>query len=336
MQRIFDPGWEKDGILRTMASFGRAVAYCIALSLMAGPIFAQTDEERDQARQLMDQGDELAEKKMHIEALGAYQKAHAIMNVPTTGIEVVRMLLSLGRLIEAKKVCRSVVALPVQPDEPTAFAEARTDASTLATELDARIPHLRVILPPSSRLYIDGAEVTGVRPGEPVAIDPGTHVVEARAPSKSVTKSVRVDEREQKTVDFSLPKPKPVAVPARQAPPRDEPRSSTTKSGPSTTRILGWTGIGVGGAGILFGAITGGLAIDKRSELDDGGCVDGSCPRGRASDVDSYNRLRTFSSLGLIGGAVLVTGGALLLGFGEGSSQRTGRTTWPGAAKLSF
>lgn len=286
----------------------------------------------------MDQGDELADKKMHIEALGKYQKAHAIMNVPTTGIEVVRMLLSLGRLIEAKKVCTEVVALPVQPDEPTAFADARTAASKLATELDARIPHLSVKLPPNTRLYIDGVEVTGLEPSDPLAIDPGTHVVEARASSTSVTKNVRIDEREQRMVDLTPPKPRSKAtpLPPRRSAPAPEPRTPKTGGGPSTTRILGWTGIGIGGAGILFGAITGGLAMDKRSELDDAGCVDGSCPKGRGRDVDSYNRLRTFSSVGLIGGAVFATAGALLLGFGDSSSQRTGRTKWRNAAQLSF
>lgn len=316
-----------------MESFGWGVASVLAVALLALPASAQTDEERDQARQLMDQGDELAEKKMHIEALGAYQKAHAIMHVPTTGIEVVRMLLSLGRLIEAKQVCAEVVGLPVQPEEPTAFADARRDADKLASDLEARIPRLSVRLPPNSKLYIDGAEHPEVSDSEPFAIDPGPHALEARSAIKSVTKHIRIEEREEKQVDLTSPKPRRATPPPKRPAPVAAPLS---ESGGNTTRILGWTGIGIGGAGIIFGTVTGALAMGKRSDLDDAGCVDGSCPPGRADDVDTYNRLRTFSSVGLIGGAVFATAGALLLGFGGDSSSRTGRTTWPSGAKLTF
>lgn len=317
-----------------MASLGR-VECVIAIVLTTVPAHAQSDQERDQARQLMDRGDELADEKMHIEALAAYQKAHAIMHVPTTGIEIVRMLLSLGRLIEAKQVCAEVVALPVQPDEPTAFAEARTDADKLATELDGRIPRLSVRLPPSSKLYIDGAEHPEVSDSEPFAIDPGLHALEARSATKSVTKNIRIEEREQKLVDLTPSKPKR-AVPPPKRPSRPSVAAPTDQGGASTTRILGWTGIGIGGAGIVFGTITGVLAVGKRSDLDDAGCVDGSCPSGRADDVDSYNRLRTFSAVGLIGGAVFATAGALVLGFGDGSSRSTGRIAWPSGAALTF
>jgi hypothetical protein len=69
--------------------------------------------------------------------------------------------------------------------------------------------------------------------------------------------------------------------------------------------------VGVGGAGILVGGITGFLAMDKRSTLD---CPDDSCTADKQDDVDSYNSLRTISTIGFIGGAVIAaTGGVLLL-----------------------
>jgi hypothetical protein len=316
-----------------MACFGRRVATFLALVALARPASAQSDEEREQARTLMDRGDELAEEKKHIEALDAYQQAHTIMRVPTTGIEVVRMLLSLGRLIEARQVSAEIMALPIQPDEPGQFSEARTEAERLASELDARVPRLTVKLASGSKLHVDGTEKPEVHAGEPFAIDPGTHVLEARGGPKSVTKSIRIEERERRVVDLTPPKPERAAPrPARTVVrPRTQPRET-----PNTTRVLGWTGIGIGGAGIVFGAITAGLALNERAQLDDAGCVDGSCPAGRADDVDHYNRMRTFSSVGLIGGAVFATAGAVLLGFGDSTPARTGRTAWPKAARFDF
>jgi hypothetical protein len=120
------------------------VALLVASSLVARVSFAEvTAAEKANARELMDRGDDLVEKKQYREALEAYQAADAIMHVPTTGIEVARAQVALGLLVEARETALEVARSPETPGEPAPFAEARDAARQLATALERRIPTLR-------------------------------------------------------------------------------------------------------------------------------------------------------------------------------------------------
>jgi hypothetical protein len=94
---------------------------------------------------------------------------------------------------------------------------------------------------------------------------------------------------------------------ATSAPPADVSR------GGSTQRLLGWIGVTAGGASLIFGGITAGLAISKKSSLEDDGCVDDICPIEIQDKVDSYNSMRTLSSVGFIAGGLLATAGVVLV-----------------------
>ena len=83
----------------------------------------------------------------------------------------------------------------------------------------------------------------------------------------------------------------------------------------SGMKTLGWITLGVGGAGLALGGVTGVLALGKRSSIDDSpNCRGDECLPAERSLADSYNSLRTWSSVGLIaGGALAATGVVLLL-----------------------
>jgi hypothetical protein len=77
---------------------------------------------------------------------------------------------------------------------------------------------------------------------------------------------------------------------------------------------------------LTVGAVTGLMAVRKRKTLDSEGCVDSNCPESMASDVDSYNSLRTFSSIGFGAGVALAGAGAVLL-LTAPSSPRADKAT---------
>jgi hypothetical protein len=88
------------------------------------------------------------------------------------------------------------------------------------------------------------------------------------------------------------------------------------RGGSSPQRTLGWATLGVGAAGIAVGSITGLMALSKHGEIEDHeACADDRCARAGGSEelVNSYNSLRTFSSIGFIAGGVLAAGGAALI-----------------------
>src|SRR4051794_38028802 len=91
-----------------------AIAGALAAALSA-PRDAQADPtpaEKETARALLDEGDREVEKKHYEAALKAFLAADAIMNVPTTGIELAKTQVLLGQLVEARDSALRVTRLP--------------------------------------------------------------------------------------------------------------------------------------------------------------------------------------------------------------------------------
>ena len=82
----------------------------------------------------------------------------------------------------------------------------------------------------------------------------------------------------------------------------------------TTTRTLGWVGVGIGGVGLLVGVTTGLMATSARSKLlESGDCRDSLCQLETRGDVDRYNSLRTWSTIGFVAGGLFAAAGATVL-----------------------
>jgi hypothetical protein len=78
-------------------------------------------------------------------------------------------------------------------------------------------------------------------------------------------------------------------------------------------QVAGWVTVGLGGAGFVAGIVTGALALQTESVLDQG-CVAGQCPPAEHANVDAFYALRTASTVSFaVSGAVLCAGFAVLL-----------------------
>jgi len=101
-----------------------------------------------------------------------------------------------------------------------------------------------------------------------------------------------------------------VPPPASSAPATTEPPAEPGKKGGSKT--LAFVAFGVGGAGLVVGAVTGLLAVGKHGDLADK-CPDGKCTTDQQSDIDSYKTMGTISTIGFIVAGVGGVTGAVLL-----------------------
>jgi hypothetical protein len=90
------------------------------------------------------------------------------------------------------------------------------------------------------------------------------------------------------------------------APPEDKPKPRSN--------ALAFVALGVGGAALAFGGVTGVLALGKRSDLEKICSGDDRCPSSASGDLDAYRRLGLMSGIGLgVGVAAAATGVTLLL-----------------------
>jgi hypothetical protein len=91
-------------------------------------------------------------------------------------------------------------------------------------------------------------------------------------------------------------------------------------------------GIGVGGAGIVLGVVTGAMAAGKHGTASSSACASGPCSPGDfatyTSDRNSYYTLGTVSTIGFIAGGVLAAGGAALLLFSPKSDAAAPAAAW--------
>ncbi len=169
------------------------------------------------------------------------------------------------------------------------------------------------------QVMLDGAEI-GTTPIDPWRVDLGKHeVVATKQGFQPARQQVVVKSPQGLSVQLALvveppPKPEPASPPVApiETPAPAEP-DPIVDTGPGSQATVGWVAVGVGGALLLGGAVTGAMALSVDSDLADA-CVDGSCPPAKRSDVDKLDTLAVTTDVLLgVGAAVAITGGVLLL-----------------------
>lgn len=102
-------------------------------------------------------------------------------------------------------------------------------------------------------------------------------------------------------------------------PPAEPPPAPAGGEGPG---IAPWILVGVGGAALVAGAVTGALALGAVGDIEDA-CPNDTCPAGYdlEGERDGARTLVTATDFLLLGGALVALGGAAWLLFGGGGEQ---------------
>ncbi len=212
------------------AKLSRAAAFFVTAALLV-PSLALAEPssaDKETARNLMKEGDAKFATKDYASALKAYQAAHAIMQVPSTGLPLARAQIERGLLVEARDTLLQVSRHPKDAKEPAAFAKAREDAAELAQKLTTRIPSLVIVVEgaPSSEavVAVDGASIPAAALSAPRKVNPGSHTITASAGGfhdASATVNVKEGANEKVTIklvraDGNKPPPNPLSSQAIQ------------------------------------------------------------------------------------------------------------------------
>ena len=291
--------------LRSRLVLATAIAFTVLTAGSGAAMASPSAAERETARRLMDEGKERTRAGEKERALEAYQKAHDIMKVPTTGIALAKAQVSVGHLVEARDVALEVARMPRENGEPTIFERARREAKEHEAHVKPRIPTVRIIVKggPATRVSVDGGDVASLLLGEPVAMNPGKHSVVARnADGAEKRADVELAERDAKEVELTLPVPAPVTMVV--APPPERPRAAASRAdtqgeGGRTTaaKALVFGGFGLALVGLAVGGVTGALTLSKAGDVKTQ-CANGICDPAAKGDLDSASSLATISTIG--------------------------------------
>lgn len=301
----------------------RFVVVCLcALVLTFSPrVSAQGESPREQARVLGEEGLAKYDAGDFKGALEKLDRAYALYPAPTLGLYSARALAKLGRLLEASRRYLVVSRATLEADATDQLKQAQADATSEHGMLQKRIPVLRVEVTGAEiaevAITLNGTPVASSELGQGRQLDPGKYVVEGIRGAETKSAEVVLRETDTKTAALQFTPtvvvaPPPAVVETAPPPPPQKDQRNPANAG-SSQRTLGWVVLTLGGVGVGVGAVTGIMASGKKSDLENV-CPDLThCPESSRGDVDSYNNLRTASSIGFIAGGVGVAAGLVLV-----------------------
>jgi hypothetical protein len=296
--------------------------FALAAAALSTPAIAAaqvSDADRATARTLATQGQEALDKKDYSTAADRFSRADSLVHAPTLLLGLARAQAGLGKLVSAHEIYARIVREGVPAGAPPAFAKAVADARK---ELDALEPRMASVVlqvkgTAAPRVTLDGTPVPAAALGVNRPVDPGKHVVRVEAdgflPGEG---TVQVAEGKSATLTIELKPDTKASTPVGPVAPGQNPpaagQAPSDAKPSSTLRTVGFVGIGVGGAALAMGAITGGLALAKHGDLAKA-CPDGHCVNQQDA-LSSYHTMGLLSTIGFIsGGAVAATGVVLAI-----------------------
>ncbi len=250
-------------------------------------------ETRSAARRLGADGQKLFEAGNIAGALEKFNLADSLVPAPTLGLRAARCLSLLGRLVEASERYLDVTRIQLDRSAPAVMRKAQAEALAERDKLVPTIPSLDVTIEGPTgagvTVIIDGKAVPPALLGQKRPVDPGTHRVEAKRADTTVSREVTLKVGEAGQVVLKLP---PVPVPTKPKPPDTFPY-----------RTVGFVGVGIGVAGLLFGGVNGVLALITDQKLVIRCGSDRLCPASAWSQSDTFDLMRAFTTTGFIVGA---------------------------------
>ena len=326
-----------------------AATFAVAVALSAVPhlAFAQSDEDRSLARAMGQDGQDALDKKDFRTAEDRFKRAVRVFDdakapvPPTLLLGYARAAAGNGHLIGSQEAYNRVIRTGTPPGAPQVFVNAVEDAKKEIDPVSARVPKATITVSgcDNPHVTLDDVAMSNAALGIKRPVDPGSHTVKATADGcKPGEVTFTVAEGKEADAPIKLEKsasatvtPPPVNPPPSNPPPGDPvtpppvtppPGGDTGAGGGSAQKTLGFVSLGIGGVGLIAGAVTGLLASGKASDLKTV-CKDGICGADQQSNIDSYKTLGAISTAGFIVGGVGLAAGLVLIFTAPKSPPKT-------------
>lgn len=304
----------------------------LTTSLVAPAALAQDQPQAESvaaARSLGMQGIKMADAGDCKGAIEKLSRAESLYHAPSILGRLGECQVNVGQIVLGTENLNRVVREQLAATAPKAFRDAQERAKGVLSAALPKIAHLTVRVEPADarpQVTLAGAAIPPALIGVERPTDPGTHEVVVSAPGYLAQKtSVTLAEGGSQELAVKLEKdPAAAAVtppPTTTAPPvvTTGPTMPPADTGPKKNNTLAYVALGVGGAGLVVGGVTGFLALGKKSDLK--GCVDTKCPSSQQDTLDGAKSMATVSTVGFAVGFVGVGLGVVLLLTGNSSAS---------------
>lgn len=315
------------GLAERFAALGLISTLTLTTAL---PAFAQEQPQAENvaaARALGLQGIKLADAGDCKGAIEKLSRAEALYHAPSILGRLGECQVNVGQVVTGTENLNRVVREELPATAPKAFRDAQTRARGVLNAALPKIARLTVKVEPADakpQVSVGGAPIPAALIGVERPTDPGTHEIVVTAPGYLEQRtSVSLPEgggqeltvRLEKDPAFAATQPPPPPAAVVTTPPPAPP----SDNGGKKSNVPAYVALGVGGAGLLVGGITGFLALGKKSDLK--GCVDNACPSSQKDTLDSARSMATVSTVGFAVGFVGVGVGVVLLLTGNHSAS---------------
>ncbi len=306
------------------------VPVSLALTLCAATSLADVDADKAMARNLFFDAVAAVDDGDQVKAADLFERSNALFPAPTAALGLARALTHTGSWVKAVETYHALARRAPVAGEPEAFARATEAAKAELEALEQRVPKLVISVTGADDavVTIDGAVLSRAAYGIGRPVDPGTHKIVVVAPgfAKQVHEVVAPEgavvpvpitlERTSATPDVGTKTapPPPVLLPRTPpaAPPAPLPAAAPKEDDDAALRKTGWVLGGIGVAGRVGAAITGGLFLDADATAQSE-CQPGSparCSQAGLDAVETGRTLGTVNAIMFVAGGIGVAGGA--------------------------
>ena len=284
---------------------------------------ARGDEPKDDPAFHYKQGVALFKEQKFDMALAEFLKSYELKPIWKLRINIGICYYNLDRFLDARK---ELLAYLEEGGDEVA-ADKKEQAENLLDQIASLTAEIQVdVNVVGAKVFVDG-EPAGETPlGDPLAVVTGIHKIRVTAEgSEPIVKEVTVAGGDKKKLVFEFapqpgkapPKEKVEKAPSKETKTAEKTESSdAVKGGKPEGKALaigGYAAAGLGGALLVAGAVSGGLALSLSKDLEKK-CAGNECPPAQHDDVDRMNAMAMASTILLaVGGAAAATGIALIV-----------------------
>jgi hypothetical protein len=273
-----------------------AVSCGLVMWVTATSALAQSDSDRATARALAEEGYNALRAQRYDVAEDRFRRADALVHAPTLVVDEGRALIGLGRYLDAQEKFELVLREGVPDTAPAVWKSAVAEAAKLREEVKPKVAWLTIVVPnvPHPRVTISGRVIPEAAIGVKFALNPGTQSVQVAADGyASQAQSIGLGEGSEQTIEITLI---PLSTQKSVGDSRTKFRVTRSK-GSESSHTVAYVAFGTGAIGFAVGAVTGFLALKKRSDLK-AACTNGQCPQSFESTLKSYHSLGLVSGIG--------------------------------------